>query len=110
MGYSVKGTAITLVRGDTLKCQITIKDKSTGETYIPKSGDTVRFAMKASYNDEEPLLKKTIPNETLVLKLEPSDTKGFPFGKYVYDVEITKENGERDTFIQGTLKLSEEVD
>ena len=33
-----------------------------------------------------------------------------PFGKYVYDIELTKATGEVDTFItKAILKLTEEV-
>ena len=38
------------------------------------------------------------------------DTAHIPFGKYVYDIELTKATGEVDTFItKAILKLTEEV-
>ena len=46
----------------------------------------------------------------MILVIEPEDTKPFAFGKYVYDIELTKVTGEVDTFItKATLKLTEEV-
>ena len=47
----------------------------------------------------------------LFLSKKPSDTADLNFGKYVYDIQLTKANGKVDTFItKATLKLSEEVD
>lgn len=109
MSYSVSGTMITLTRGDTFTALITITD-SDGNVYIPNTGDKIRFAMKTDYSDEAPLLVKDIPIDTMILELEPGDTKSLAFGKYVYDIELTKATGEVDTFItKAILKLTEEV-
>lgn len=110
MSYSVSGTTITLTRGDTFEALVTITKKN-GEVYIPDEGDTVRFAMKATYNDDEPLILKDIPIATMMLILTPDDTAELDFGKYVYDIQLTKADGRVDTFItKATLKLTEEVD
>lgn len=110
MSYSVSGTTITLTRGDTFIADILITDKD-GNQYIPVEGDKVRFAMKASYSDLKPLLIKDIPIETLTLIIEPKDTAYLNFGKYVYDVQLTKATGEVDTFItKAKIYITEEVD
>lgn len=98
MSYSVKGTSITLTRGDTLHVQISIFT-SDGEPYEVQDGDKVRFALKQTITDSEPLILKQIPTETLVLTLDPEDTKSLEFGNYIYDIELTKANGDVDTFI-----------
>lgn len=109
MSYSVSGTTITLTRGDTFKAQISITDKS-GNAYTPEEGDSVRFAMKQAYSDAEPLVVIDIPIDTMILVIQPSDTKSLSFGTYVYDIELTKANGDVDTFITTSkLKLTEEV-
>lgn len=109
MSYSVKGTTIYLTRGDTFMADISIS-QSDGEPYKPVEGDSIRFAMKKAYEDEEPLLVKDIPTDTMKLILEPGDTKPFEFGTYVYDIQLTKVTGEVDTFItKAKLKLTEEV-
>lgn len=111
MSYTVKKTSITLTRGDTFKAQISITDKD-GNPYVPQEGDTVRFAMKKSYldPDTEVLIRKNIPMDTLILTLEPEDTKELPFGSYVYDIQLTTAAGEVDTFItKASLTLTEEV-
>jgi hypothetical protein len=111
MSYTVKKTSITLTRGDTFKAQIFITDKD-GNPYDIQPGDSVRFAMKKHYTDpdSEVLINKTIPSDTLVLVLEPEDTKSLEFGDYVYDIQLTTASGDIDTFItKATLTLTEEV-
>lgn len=109
MGYSVQGTAITLTRGDTFCAFVSIM-QADGTLYLPAEGDSMRFAMKRSYGDKEVLLKKDVPIDSMKLALEPGDTKPLEFGKYVYDIQLTKATGEVDTFIKGTVKIMEEVD
>ncbi|MBS6180587.1 MAG: hypothetical protein KH921_07340 [Erysipelotrichaceae bacterium] len=109
MSYNVSGTTITLTRGDTFMALITITD-SENNPYMPVEGDSIRFAMKATYADEEPLVVKDIPIDTMKLILEPEDTKKLAFGKYVYDIQLTKATGEVDTFItKAKINLTEEV-
>ena len=109
--YTVKKTTITLTRGDTFKAQIHITDKE-GNPYEIQEGDEVRFAMKKNYSDPdtEVLIVKQVPTDTLILTLEPEDTKDLPFGTYVYDIQLTTAAGEIDTFIaKASLILTEEV-
>ena len=117
MSSIIKGTSITLTRGDTLRVKINIT--LDGEEYIPTSGDTIRFAVKhpimnskqTAYKDIQPLLIKQIPYDTMILELEPSDTKTFDFGTYVYDIQITFSDGTVDTFItEASLKITPQVD
>ena len=105
--YSIKGTNIDLTRGDTLK--VTINITQDGEEYTPQTGDVVRFAMKRHYSDSDALITKTIDNNTLLLELDPEDTKELAFGAYVYDIEMTFANGDVDTFIKGKFTITEEV-
>ena len=76
--------------------------------YILQGGDIVRFAVKHNeyvgvryreLKDAEPLILKTIPNDTQYLELDPEDTKDLGFGEYLYDIEITMADGTVDTFI-----------
>lgn len=109
MSYNVSGTTITLTRGDTFVALITITD-SDGNPYVPLTGDVVRFAMKSTYGDAEPILVKDIPIDTLKLVIESEDTKNLKFGPYIYDIQLTKVTGEVDTFIpMAKFKITEEV-
>ena len=110
MSYNITGTTITLTRGDTFEALVSAT-KRDGTQYIPVEGDVIRFAMKENYDDPRPLIVKDIPIDTMMLTLEPQDTADLNFGKYVYDIQLTKANGKVDTFIsKATLKLSEEGD
>lgn len=110
MAYRVSGTTIVMTRGDTMIAPIFISD-SNGDPYIPSDGDQIRFAMKASYSDSSPVLKKEIPIHTMTLTIEPEDTKHLEFGNYVYDIQLTTAEGVVDTFIaKATIMITEEVD
>lgn len=115
--FEVSNTTIKLTRGDSAFCQVIIKRGDS--TYTPQEGDTIKFVvkrnlmttLKSAYVDVSPLITKLIPNDTLVLYLEPADTKRLPFGDYVYDMEITFEDGNVDTFINNApFRLLPEVD
>lgn len=107
--YEINGTSIRLTRGDSFYCQVSMKHRD-GTDYIPQEGDTVRFALKKDYKNGEPLVLKDIPTDTLILHLEPEDTKGLNYAKYVYDIELTTAEGDVDTFIEkAQFVISEEV-
>ena len=109
MASEMKGTTISLTRGDSLTVKIELFN-SADEPYIPAEGDSIRFALKhtdmkfdrSDYKDPEPLIIKNIPTDTLTLDLAPEDTKDLPFNTYVYDIEMTFANGRVDTFIQNS--------
>lgn len=115
--YKVDGNTITMTRGDTVA--ILVSMTRNGEQYIPQYGDVIRFAVKnaafnrgqTAYIDPEPIIRKIIPNDSLILRLDPEDTKSLPFAEYAYDIEITFANGEVDTFIaEARLIIAPEVD
>lgn len=117
MSWKIEENKITLTRGDTF--QATVGITIDEEPYTPASGDSVRFALKRAalnYNrtdfmDEEPLILKEIPTDTMLLELDPEDTKSLGFGRYVYDVEITFADGTVNTFITAEdFILAEEVE
>ena len=110
MSFKVKNTNIYLTRGDTFKAKITITNPD-GTIYTPQEGDQIRFAMKEDVNDEECLIWRNIPIDTMILELVPGDTKELDYGTYVYDIKLTKANGDVDTFITASkLKLTYEVE
>ena len=110
MSHIIQGNNITLTRGDTLFLQLSLT--KNGQPYTPAQGSSIRFAMKAKYNDPDTavVLNKNIPIDTLLLEIEPEDTKELQMRKtYVYDIQLTDENARVDTFISGTFTIGEEV-
>lgn len=110
--YTVKGTSITLTKGDTFVAQV--EAYQNGEIYEPQEGDVVRFAMKRDLSDEQCLIYKNIPIDTMILRIESEDTKDIETSlcdnSFWYDIQITFANGDVDTFIAGILTLTEEVE
>ena len=115
--YKVEGTTIYLTRGDSLFLQLSLRKQQS--QYTPAEGDVIRFALKhntlnphrTDFTETTPLLTKTIPNNTLLLELKPSDTKSLGFGEYVYDIQLTAVNGDVYTFVENAkFKLTPEVD
>lgn len=105
------GYDITLTRGDSLPLQLTNLQKND-EPYNPDPEDVIRFAMKRKYKDpdEDVILVKDISPDTLILSIEPEDTKELPMGKsYVYDIQITDKYGFVATFIKGIFTIGNEV-
>lgn len=110
MAFKVRNNIIFLTRGDTFKAHLSI-NYPDGTAYIPKEGDHVRFALKENIEDNECLILKEIPIDTMLLTINPSDTKQLEFGNYVYDIQLTKANGDVDTFITASkFKVTAEVE
>ena len=110
MSVVINGTTIRMTRGDTLKVIVGIKNPD-GSDYTPIEGDSIRFAVKEYYLQSTPVIVKEIPTDTMLLWLEPSDTKSLKMPReYVYDIELTHANGDVDTFIANAeLNITEEV-
>lgn len=104
-------------RGDTIILDIDIVDDQ-GNPYVPDPTDQLRFAIKRSYEDEEPLFIKDIPIDTCQLVIEAEDTEPLEQpASYVYDIQLTYGNGEIISTIipnkdarKAVLKLVEEVE
>ena len=108
MSSSVNGTAISLTRGDSLILNINVTQN--GEPYVPQEGDSIRFALKKSISDEEPLIIKQVDLENMQLTINPEDTKPLAYGTYKYDIQLTTVDGYVDTFIgPANFKITEEV-
>ena len=108
----INGTTITVTKGDTLEATVEIA-YADGKEYEVQEGDVIRFALKQKYSDAEPILLKEIPHDTMLLRLEAEETKLLTAGwvPYVYDIQITMEDGTVGTFIdRAKLIVTEEVE
>ena len=108
----VKNNKITHTRGDTLPLEFAIKDKTTGETYVPAEGDSCRFAISVGYkedDDYELILEKNVPMGTLKITLSSAEMK-IPYGGYNYDVQITHIDGTVETFISSKITITGECE
>ena len=110
MSCSVNGTSIFLTRGDTAYITVEMFD-AEGNPYVPESGDEIKFTLKKSYLSETPLIEKVLDNENLILEINPEDTKDLIMNRdYSYDIQLTKANGDVDTFITSSIfRVGEEI-
>lgn len=93
----VKNNDITITRGDTEGILIRFKD------YVPTAEDKFEMTVRKSIQSSEKIVHKVGQlNEdgTVLIKIDPNDTKNAEFGQYVYDVQATFSNGEVKTIIK----------
>ena len=104
---------IKMTRGDTFVRTIVLE--KDGENYTPNNNDIIRFAMSKVYKGKsgyELLIEKIIDNNTLEWIIESEDTAELPYGRYLYDLQITYgDTGYVETFAdKKTITLTEEVE
>lgn len=105
MSFSVVQNRIRLVRGDSAEIRLVICDRVTGEPFTLGKRDELMFTLKRCLTDEKPVLTKTLGQSIrregteCFLVFWPDDTRQLPCGRYVYDVELVRENGYTDTLI-----------
>ena len=105
---NIDGT-VQLTRGDTARLSVTIKNDLDSKNYEIAATDTLRLTIKKTVNDSSPLVQKVITGSSQFY-IEPEDTKELPFGKYVYDVELTTATGDVYTIIvPKTFEILKEV-
>ena len=85
---------IKLTRGDSLYLEVAITD-SEGNSWTPGENDKIEFTVKASTTFKDILISK----QGKKFQLTWEDTKDMPYGKYYYDIQVTLENGDRNTII-----------
>lgn len=108
----ITNNVITIVQGDTLEVPIVIRTMD-GSEFVPFDDDEIRFAVKEEHGANNPvLIRKLIPTDTMILRLEANETKNLQARKklYVYDVELSTVDGYVDTFIRSHIRVLEEVD
>lgn len=98
---------IEFTRGDTFKKKVLTHKND--EDYIPSEGDTIVFAAKKSYTENQVAVEINVPADTGILEIRPENTKQLKYGVYVYEVELTTADGEVHTIIKGRMTLLPEV-
>lgn len=104
-----KDNSIKLTRGDTARIQVPIVSDTTNSPYELDESDKLVLTIKQKETDSLALVQKIITGSNS-FHILPSDTKGIPFGKYVYDIELTTSAGDVYTVIEpATFELLKEV-
>ena len=101
MLYIESNNVIRLTRGDTAKLTVPIENDLDNSSYVMDEQDTLTFTIKKSVKDNENLVQKIVTGSNN-FHIKPEDTDSLPFGKYVYDVQLTTAGGDVYTVIEPT--------
>lgn len=91
----VNGRNISMTRGDNEVIKVSLTDKDGAHVPLV-SGDTVHFTVKTDTLTNTKLIQKIITefiDGDAYISIEPRDTKLLDYNSYVYDVQLTKANG-----------------
>lgn len=99
MLYVNKDGTIQLTRGDTARLSVSITNDITNESYSMSEKDVLTLTVKRTVKDKDVIFQKKVVGSTS-FHIEPIDTSGVAFGKYKYDVQLNKENGDVYTIIE----------
>lgn len=101
----VEGNVIKLTRGDTAYIEVPIKvklDDGTETTYEIADDDVLTFSVKKTVKDSELCIQKVCTGSN-IFHILPTDTEGYEFGKYLYDVQLKTAAGDVYTVVEPTL-------
>ena len=106
--FYVSGTNIKITRGDNATLCVDLKDMD-GTPYEREEGDALVLTVKSDPNESSALL--TLEADSgCTFHFLPSDTDGFEFGSYKYDIQLTTAQDEVYTVIPvSTFQVMEEV-
>lgn len=97
-----KGTEIFIVRGDSGFLQIYMSDREDNKILF-KAGDVLFLTVKSSSRTSKISFQKIVEIQTetdfVSVNIEPNDTKELSFGQYVYDIQLTRSNGDVHTIM-----------
>ena len=94
--FKVQDNNISLIRGDSCILDLSITDPE-GSEYEVTDTDVVVLTVKKSTRATDVVFQKKLINNQITI--EPEDTAKLPYGKYVYDVQLTTATGYVDTII-----------
>lgn len=103
---------IQLTRGDTAYLQVPLVNIGPGgeETeYAMAADDILTFTVRAALDDPKICFQK-VSKGANSFRVAPEDTQGYTFGKYKYDIQLTKANGDVHTVVEpACFKILPEV-
>lgn len=109
MLYVENDGSIRLTRGDTARLVVSIFNESADADYIITENDTLTLSVKKKAKDAVTLILKQVIGSN-VFHIQPTDTSKLPFGRYLYDVQLTTMSGDVYTVITPkTFELMQEV-
>lgn len=101
----VNGTDIYMTRGDSESIGV----KLSG--YMLTEGDKVELTVRRSVGNSA-VIHKTVTefsDNTAIISISPEDTQRLPFGKYIYDIQITYGGSVKTIVTPSAFEIGEEV-
>lgn len=103
--FRIDRNEIILTRGDSVEFDIELLN-ADGSSYDIQEFDTIEFTVKKNVYSTNTLIHKVGSH----INIEPYDTAGMSYGDYVYDVQVTFQDGSVDTVIPPTrFRIMSEV-
>lgn len=102
---------ISIPRGDIRNVRFKVSDGTTAYTDFTE----IYFTVKKSYDSKQFLFQKKLSDGTITLsddyynlRIESEDTEGLEYRKYVFDIEVVKDDIIKQTTL-GELNVTPEV-
>ena len=98
---------IEMTRGDTVRLTVNLID-TEGLPYTLQDGEKLEFTVKDNPYTEEVLIQKEVIGGKVVI--ENIDTRYLAYKDYIYDVQLTKLNGDIVTVVKpDVFRVTKEV-
>lgn len=97
----IHGTNISMTRGDSEAIKVTVKD-TLGNIIPLVTGDTIHFTVREKMLSTTKIIEKIITefdDGQALITIHPQDTNNLRFTSYIYDIQLTRENGSVKTII-----------
>lgn len=98
----LNGTEIKMTRGDSESLFVSCVD-AENNAFDFEAGDTVYLTVKKNINTDVIELQKVITefdDGGATFTFAPNDTKDMDFGSYVYDIQLTQQDGTITTIVK----------
>ena len=98
---NIRGTNISMIRGDSQSIIVFIIDKDGNKVPLI-AGDVIYLTVKRSVYTAEKVLQKVVTqfeDGNATIEITPDDTKDIPFKTYVYDIQFNRADGTVNTII-----------
>ena len=98
----VNGTNLKMTRGDSGAIRVAVSD-AAGETVPLEDGDMIELTVREHLRASEKMLYKKITefvDGEALITIHPEDTSNLKFKAYVYDIQLTRANGQVQTIVK----------
>ncbi len=103
--FKTTNNNIVMSKGDSVNFNIKLVN-GDGTEFVPDKSDKIIFSVKRQKGSLFPVI---FSKEGCQISLDKEDTEKIESGKYVYDVIVVTQAGERQTVIEGFFEIRDVV-